>query len=99
MANGAPHARARTWTREEMLEEAEDIRVKALEHKRTYMNRDGDVHESHMPEFRAALAAVELKCKLLGILGDGKNMTLEQLKAELDRAGYELRPKKLKAVK
>ncbi len=84
---------------EDLLAEVEQVRTAALEYVREYADREGNVHQSLQPDFRCALSATELKAKLLGYLGDGRTMSLDQLRTELDRLGFRLEPKaKPKAV-
>lgn len=83
----------------DLVGQALEVREKALAYIRTYWDKDGNENSSDMPDFRAALAATELAAKLLGYLGTGQNMGMEQARAELDRMGWKLEPKgKPKAV-
>lgn len=50
--------------------------------------RDGG--EWPNPQHGNALKAIELMARLLGHLGDGRQMTEQQLRSELDRMGYKL---------
>ncbi len=46
------------------------------------------------PQHASALKALELAAKLLGLIGDGRQMSFEQLKQELNRMGWKLEPAK-----
>lgn len=82
-----------------ILAEVAYIARRAMTRRKTLVDRRGE-HDVPDSDERTALAACEVKLKVLGFLGDGKNMQLETLKRELDRLGFELKPKgKLKAVK
>ena len=81
-------------TRDDLLCMAMEIYDFAME--KTHMQRDGN--EAPCPELSSATKAVELMGRLIGVLGDGRTMDKAQLERELDRLGYELRPKALKAT-
>lgn len=80
-------------TLDALLEAADDIRHRAMARVRTYVTRDGALRTAEDPDYRSALAALEFTAKLAGYMGDGRNMTVEQVKEELDRMGYRLEPK------
>lgn len=93
-----PHPRART--REETVTRA-DLVAKALElydlaRERETMSGDNCYPA---PDITGGCKALDLAGRFLGYLGDGKQITFEQLKKELESMGYELVRKKLKAVK
>jgi hypothetical protein len=81
-------------TSDELLAEIEETRQLALNFKRAYVTRAGELREVAQPDFRAALEATRLKAMLTGRIGDGKQMTIEDLKRELDSLGYRLVPKR-----
>ncbi len=76
-------------TRDDLLREALHVYELALE--MTY-DRDGETYSR--PELPSAIKALELAGRLIGALGDGKNMSVDQLRNELDRLGWKLVPKK-----
>lgn len=82
-----------------MLREIAFTARAALRRRKTLVDRAGE-HDVPDSDERTVLSCIELKAKLVGLLGDGKNLSLDQLRTELDRLGYRLEPKgKLKAVK
>ena len=95
-ASAPPRAR----TREGLLEELDALQAECTGGQpRAYINAQGKERTKLERDNRIALQCIELKAKLLGLLGDHKNMSLEQLKTELDSMGYELRAKKLKVAR
>ena len=78
----------------DMIGSALEIRDMALQ--KTNIGRDGS--EQLSPELNSATKALELACRLCGYLGE--QMTPEQYRAALKKAGWELTRKDgLKAVK
>ena len=70
------------------MAKALDVYDSAME--ATY-EREGNVYPQ--PNHGAAIKAIEVMGRLLGVLGDGRNMSMEQLRGELDRLGFRLEPK------
>lgn len=66
--NGKPGARGpRLPTREELAALALDVYRLALDHKRAYVNRQGDTRMVETPDFRAACEALSVAAKVAGL--------------------------------
>jgi hypothetical protein len=77
---------------ESLLELCGEVYGAALEKRRSYYDKQGELRVVAEPDLTAAARAIELMGKLLGIVGDGRNMTLEQFRAELASRGLRLAP-------
>lgn len=82
---------------EGLLAECDEVRDMARDATRSYKDRNGRETEFSAPDLNAMLKATELKAKLVGLLGDGRQMTRAQVEQELDRMGYRLVEKLKKA--
>jgi len=79
-----------THTLADLIAECDEVRAIAMSYEREYKDRNGNVKSCAAPDGRTALAATELKAKLLGYLGKDSALTPEQARAELKRLGFKV---------
>jgi hypothetical protein len=90
--------RAPTRDLDGILRELDELQADCRGQERKYLNAKGEERKKPEPDNRTALSCIELKAKLLGLLGDGKNLTFPEFERKCNELGYDLVPRKLRAV-
>lgn len=85
------HARTRKedpmLSRPELADKALHIHDVALEHMKSYTNKDGEVRDVEAPDFRAALEALKFIAQLAGYTGRIEDWNLPDVERQLKRIG------------